>query len=335
MEKTKVAMVGLGGIVQIMHLPALKKMNEVEITAVCDSDESKAKSLSSKHDIKSYYKEVNKMLEDKPEIKAVIISAPTDVHKKIAVTCLKAGKDVFVEKPIARNLSETQDIVNAAEKNKRKIMVGMNNRFRNDAMLERSFVKGKELGDIYYVKTGWLKAQSSSQRWFMEMEKAGGGVFFDNGIAMLDLGLWMLGFPKVKSVTAINYYHNTKSVEDSNFSLIKFKNGSSMTIEVSWNFVGDSELYYCNVFGVDGSATINPLRIFKKVENEIFNITPKNIKAPKNVVKNSYEYELKHFIGAVRGDHKMISTGKDALSVMQIAEAIYDSAKKEKEVTFK
>lgn len=334
MEKTKTAVIGLGSIAQIMHLPALKQLNEVDIVAVCDKDFSKAKSLSTKHNINGCYKDTDEMLKGSPEIEAVVIAVPTDVHGITSKKCLEAGKHVFVEKPIAVNFSEALDMVETAENCKKQLMVGMNNRFRNDAMMERSFVKGKEIGDVYYVKTGWLRPQSSSQRWFLEMEKAGGGVFFDNGIAMLDLGLWMLDFPEVKSVTAINYYHNTKTVEDSNFSLIKFKNGSSMTIEVSWNFVGEGELYYCNVFGRNGSTMINPLRIFKKIEDEIFDITPQKIKTPKNIVKQSYEYEFKHFIGALRGVHNMISTGKEALSVMEIAEAIYESAKKEREIVF-
>jgi len=58
---------------------------------------------------------------------------------------------------------------------------------------------------------------------FVDRDKSGGGVFLDNGIVMLDIGLWMLGFPEVHSVTAINYSHNTTSVEDSNFTFVKFK----------------------------------------------------------------------------------------------------------------
>lgn len=335
MDKTKIAIVGLGSIAQIMHLPALKQMKEVEIAAVCDKDLSKAKKISDKHSIGKYYKDADEMLEESLDIDAVIITTTTDAHKDISLKCLDAGKDIFIEKPIARNYTEAKAIVEKAKKVKKKLMVGMNTRFRNDSMLQRSFVKGNELGEVFYVKTGWLKGQSSTQKWFLEKEKAGGGVFLDNGIAMLDLGLWMLGFPEIKSLTAINYYHNTKSVEDSNFSLIKFKNGSSFTIEVSWNFLVDRELYYCNVWGKNGSSTINPLKIFKRVDDEVFNITPKNIKAPKNLLKDSFVYELKHFIGAVRGNHSMISTGKEALSVMQITEAIYESAEKEKEITFK
>jgi predicted dehydrogenase len=69
----------------------------------------------------------------------------------------------------------------------------------------------------------------------LKKKKSGGGVFLDNGIVMLDLGMWMLGFPEPHSVSAVNYNHNTKNVEDSNITLIKFKNGSTLSIETSWS----------------------------------------------------------------------------------------------------
>lgn len=335
MEKTKVAIVGLGGISQVMHLPILSKSKNVELIAICDKDFSKVKNITKKYGIAKGYKEVSTMLDENPEIDAVIVATRTDDHLATSLKCLESGKHLLVEKPIALNSAETAKIVEAADKSKKILMVGMNNRFRTDTMLERNFIKGKELGDVFYVKTGWLKTQSSDQKWFMDMEKAGGGVFVDNGIVMLDLGLWMLGFPEVKSVSSVNYFHNSKTVEDSNFTFVKFKNGSSLTIEVSWSFVRYGEFFYCNVFGTNGSATINPLRINKMVNKQLFDITPKNIKQSQTVYKQSYENEINYFIGAIRGTHTPISTGKEALSVMQIVDAVYKSAKSGKEIIFK
>ncbi|MEO8211184.1 MAG: Gfo/Idh/MocA family oxidoreductase, partial [bacterium] len=192
MNKTKLGVVGLGGITQIIHMPILSKMDDVEILAVCDSDISKCKNIASRYNVKRYYKDVDKMLEENPEMSAVIIAAQTNVHKNISIKCLEAEKDILIEKPIARNYKEAKDIVDVAKKSKRKIMVAMNNRFRNDMMMQRTFTKAKEIGEIFYVKAGWVKPQSSNQKWMLEKEKSGGGVFLDNGIAMLDLGLWIL-----------------------------------------------------------------------------------------------------------------------------------------------
>ena len=335
MSKVKLAIVGLGGIAQVIHMPILSKMDDVEITAVCDSDLSKCKSIASRYNVGKHYKDVDRMLEENPEISAVIIAAQTNVHKDISIKCLQAEKDILIEKPIARNYKEAKDIVDAGKTYKRKIMVAMNNRFRNDMMMQRTFTKAKELGDIFYVKAGWVKPQSSNQKWMLERDKSGGGVFLDNGIAMLDIGLWILGFPELKSVTAVNYYHNTKSVEDSSIAMIKFKNNTTLTVEASWSLLREGELFYCNVYGKEGSSSINPFKIYKKMEGNLYNITPKKIVTPSNVFKKSYEYELRHFVGAVAGNHNIISNGDDALKVMEIVDAIYKSAKAGKEIIFK
>jgi len=335
MEKTKVAVIGLGGIAQIMHLPALIKLREAEIVAICDKDLAKAKNIGKKYSIKKIYKTHEELLADNPDVNAVIISTPTDTHMDISIKCLEAGKHILVEKPIALDLKEAARIVEAGEKNNRIVMVGMNNRFRTDVMMQRTFVKSKEVGNVFYVKTGWLKMKSSKEKWFMEADKAGGGVFVDNGIAMLDLGMWMLGFPEVKSVSAINYYHNTKSVEDSNFTLVKFKNGSALTIEVSWSFLRSKEFYYCNVYGTNGSTSINPLRILKKMDTELFDITPKGFKQSQDEIKSSYEFQLKYFLSTIKGTNNLVSSGKEALSVMQVVDTVYKSAKSGKEIVFK
>ncbi|MBV6477371.1 MAG: Myo-inositol 2-dehydrogenase [Ignavibacteria bacterium] len=335
MSKVKLGIVGLGGIAQVVHLPTLSKMDDVEITAVCDSELSKARNIASKYGVKRYYKDADKMLDENPELSAVIIATQTNMHKDIAKICLEADKDVLIEKPIARNYKEAKSIVDTAKRKNRKIMVAMNNRFRNDMMMQRTFIKAKEIGEIFYVKTGWIKPQSSDQKWIVQKDKSGGGVFLDNGIVMLDLGMWIMGFPEIKSVTASNYSHNTSSVEDSSIAVIKFKNSSVLTIEVSWSLLRDGELFYCNVYGKEGSSSINPFKIFKRMEGNLYNITPKKLVLPSNIFKKSYEYELKHFVNAVKGEINLISTGEDALKVMEAVDAIYSSAKKDREIIFK
>ena len=334
MEKIKIAVAGLGGISQVMHLPALNKLNNVEITALCDIDINKAKNVAKRYNVSNYYKDTGEMLAALPDINSVIVAARTDAHHKIAIQCLEAGKNVLVEKPLARNYKEAVKIVEEAEKQKKILMVGMNNRFRNDVMIQRSFIKRKEIQDVFYVKTGWLKTQSTNAKWLMEREISGGGVILDNGVVMLDLGLWMLDFPEIISVSAVNFFHNTKSVEDSNFTFVRFKNGAALTVEVSWSFLRSREFYYCNVYGKTGSTSINPIKVLKKIDANLLEITPKNIK-PVIDMKSSYENEIKHFVNVVSGKDKLISSGREALTVLQIIDATYKSAKSGKEIIFK
>jgi predicted dehydrogenase len=331
-EKTKIGIVGLGWIAQVYHLPILTHLPEVEVTCICDREKNKARALAEKYGIKKYYTSFEEMLKNE-DLHAVDICTSTNAHIEVSIAGLEAKRDIFVEKPIARTYSEALAIADSVKKHKRKLMVGMNHRFRPDAMMLRSFIENNELGKVFYVKVGWLKKPSSESGWMMQEKLSGGGVFLDLGIVMLDLALWMTGFPEVARVNASDYAHKTK-VEDSSVAFITMKNGTTITIEVSWNFHIENELYYCNIYGDQGSGKINPLKIHKEMLGNIVNVTPIKTDTSQHALKRSYENELKHFVGAVRGIHPIISTAQEAVQRMKIVDAVYRSAEKGKEIYF-
>jgi predicted dehydrogenase len=269
------------------------------------------------------------------ELHAVLVCTTTDAHLPITLAALQSGKDVFVEKPIARRHSEAVQMANAAKQYKRKLMVGMNNRFRPDAMILKNFVDHGELGKIFLTKGGWLRKLSHNNPWITQKDKSGGGVFLDLGIVMLDLVLWMLGFPKVERVSSNMYKHKTKSVEDSSICFLEMGNGTSVVLVVSWSLQAADDFFYCDFYGSEGSALINPLRIHKQLHGNLVNVTPAKVETQQNLHKKSYENELKHFIAGVRSLHPMISTGEEAVQRMQVVDAIYQSAKKRKEIVLK
>jgi predicted dehydrogenase len=334
MERVKIGIVGVGWVAQVVHLPLLIKMQEVDVVAVCDKEKSKAQLVAEKFGIRGLYTDAQQML-DKENLAAVIILTSTDAHKDPTIAALKAGKDVLVEKPIARTYGEAVEIAETAKSMKGKLMVGMNHRFRPDTMILKSFIEGKELGKVFYTRVGWLRKRSSDSSWFTQKEKSGGGVFIDLGIVMLDMALWMMGYPDVKRVAATHFNHKTRQVEDTSLVTLTFKNGSAMNIEVSWSMTLDDDIYYCNVFGTDGSASLNPLRINKELHGNIVNVAPAKLDQSQNLFRRSYENELKHFIGAVKGLHPIISTGEEAVQRMKIVDAVYRSVRLGKEVALK
>ena len=279
MDKIRVGIVGLGWVAQIFHLPLLSKMDDVDLVAVCDKDKSRARFIAEKFGVEHCYSDYEEMLKSE-ELEAVVICTSTDAHLPIATACLQAGKDVFVEKPIARHYDEAVKMAEAAKESKRKLMVGMNNRFRPDSMILKSFVEGGELGKVFYVKAGWLKKLTTDHAWLTKKEKAGGGVFLDLGIVLLDLGLWMLGFPTVQRVNAKMYTHETKSVEDTCIGMLETKNGVSIFFEASWTFQAEQDFFYCEFYGSDGSAKLNPLQINKQLHGSLVNVTPAKIETP-------------------------------------------------------
>ncbi len=333
MQKVKLGVIGLGWVAQVFHLPTLKKFSEVEISCICDKDKSRARAIAEKYGIKKYYTDYEEMLRNE-ELNAVDICTTTDTHEEISIAALENKMDVFVEKPITRKYSEAVSIMETVKKTKQKLMVGMNHRFRPDTMLLRSFIENNELGKIFYVKTGWLKKPTPDNTWLAKKSISGGGAFLDLGIVMLDLALWMLGYPEVQRVTATNYTHTKAEVEDTTLAHLTMANNSTITIEISWVLNIENEVNYCNVYGQKGTGKINPLKIHKEMHGNIVNVTPAKLDT-QNLLKRSYENELKYFVDAVRGIHPIISTVEEAVQRMKIVEAIYKSAEKKKEITFK
>jgi len=332
MEKARVGVVGLGSIAQTIHLPILAKLPDVEIVAICDVDKAKTQFVASKFGIRRFYTDYEEMLKQEEEIIGVDVCTSTNVHRDIAIAALESKKDVLVEKPLARTQKEALDIVNAAKKEHRKLMVGMNNRFRPDAMILKSFVEAKELGKIYYAKAGWLKKLSVTNPWLTRKEKSGGGVVLDLGIVMFDLAFWMMGYPEVKEVVAANYSHNTKGVEDSSIVFLRMKDSSTLTLESSWSLESNTDFFYCDCFGTEGSGSLNPFRIYKRMHGNLVNVAPIHSETPQTLYRKSYENELKHWAGALRGLHPVISTGEEAIHRMKIVDAIYKSAKSSRSI---
>ncbi len=331
MEKVKVGIVGLGWVAQVIHLPVLLKLSEAEVVAVCDREKAKARLVAEKFGVKRLYADLKQMLENE-DLSAVIVCTSTDAHKEATIAALRAGKDVLVEKPIARHYAEALEIAEAVKETKRKLMVGMNHRFRPDTMILKSFIEGKELGKVFYTRTGWLRKSTSDSAWVTQKEKSGGGAFIDLGIMMLDMALWMTGYPDVKRVSATHFRHRTKQVEDTSLVSLTLKSGALVNIEVSWSMAVDEDVYYCNVYGSEGSATLNPLRINKELHGNLVNLAPPKMESPQHIFKRSYENELKHFFGAVRDLHPIISTADEAVQRMRIVDAVYRSVRLGKEV---
>ena len=334
MKKTNIAVVGLGGIAQLVHLPILSKLNSVNIVAVSEVNKNRLKTVGNKFNVSNQYSDYKKMLAEN-DIDAVIIATPTKSHLEVSLEAIKAGKHILIEKPIAVNYEEAKKINDAAKKDKVKAMVGMNFRFRPDAMLLKSLINSNELGDLFYIRCGWSRKQSSEEKWFRKKTESGGGVLIDLGIMLLDLGIWFLDYPPVKSVSVQTYSHKVKGVEDSAVGFLRFKNGSVINFEVSWSLHSEKDSFNLTAFGTEGTGHLNPFRAYKRVDSARIDYTPTGSANTKNLYKKSYENELKHFISSVRGNTPLLSSSEEAVTRMKLLEAIYESAEKEKEIILK
>ncbi len=332
MDKTKVGVIGLGGIAQLVHLPILSKLNTVQLVAVAEINKSRLKNVGEKYPSAKQFLDYKEMLSN-DELDAVIISTPTDTHEKIALDCLESKKNILIEKPISRNLKEAKEIVTAAKKVKKVAMVGMNSRFRPDTMLLRSIINSGDLGDLFYINCRWLRKKSSLQKWFTNKNLSGGGVIIDLGIVILDLALWMLD-DNVETVSVQKYNHTKNEIEDSAMGMLRFQKGEVINFEVSWELLSNTDSFNITVHGTKGSASLNPFRIYKKTESLNMDYSPNKTSNVQNLFRKSYENELRHFIGTIREGSPVISSAEESLSRMKLLDVIYKSAEHKKEIRF-
>ena len=106
-------------------------------------------------------------------------------------------------------------------------------------------------------------------------------------------------------------------------------------METSWSLPVEKDIFYLNIYGTKGTASLNPFRVFKRVEDQLFDLTPAGSESAISLLRKSYLNELKSFIGAVRGLNPIFSSGEEALSRMKVIEAMYKSASENQEIKLK
>jgi len=251
----RIGLIGVGGAAQINHIPALKKIEDVELVALCDRDREKVGRVAQKFGVPKATNRFDDLLEDE-SIDAIDICTPNFLHAPMATAALEAGKHVLCERPLSRSADEARQMAKAARKADRVLMCAVQHRFRADAQLLRTFVDKGDLGEIFYAKAGWLRLRTEwdSDEWRRQKRESGGGVVLDLGFQMIDLSLWVLGDPKVVSVTASVHRSRKGEVEDSATAFLRLESGATLTLELTWGLLMEKDFAYLNLFGSGGAA---------------------------------------------------------------------------------
>ena len=329
----KFGLAGVGGAAQINHIPALKRVEGVELVALCDRDPEKAARVAQKWGIARAVGRFDDLLAD-DELDAIDICTPNYLHRPMAVAALEAGKHVLVERPMARSAEEAEAMVKAAKKAERVLMCAVQHRFRADSLILKKFVEKQELGKVFFAKAGWLRLRTEwdSDQWRRQKRESGGGVVMDLGFQMLDLSRWIMGNPKAVAVTAsVHRPEGKDEVEDSATAFIRLEDGGTLTLEVTWGLLMEKDFAYLNLFGSGGAALLNPLRLHKGMHGSLVNVTPA-IESSRNQYKQAIEAEIAHFCDALRKGQSPEGSGEELLPVMEMIDAIYRSAAQGKEV---
>ena len=362
MDKLKIGIIGCGGIANGKHMPALKKLKQVEMTAFCDIVVERAKQAAEEYGAPGakVFEDYKKLL--KLDLDVVHVLTPNKQHSFITVDALESGKHVMCEKPMAINSAEAKKMVDAAKRTGKKLTVGYQNRFRPDSLYLKKMCENGELGEIYYAR-GQAIRRRAVPTWgvFLDEENQGGGPLIDIGTHALDLTLWEMDNYEPYMVVGSAYRKladtenaanawgpwDTKkfTVEDSAFGFIKMKNGATIVLESSWALntllVDEAKTILCgdkagaDMLGDGGALRINGEK-YSKTYTTIPDLNAGGVAFYEGLSASPADLEAAMWIDHVLDDSKpLITKPEQAFVVTQILEAIYESSKTGKPVFFK
>lgn len=331
-DPVRVGVIGAGAITQVAHLPVLRKLKGIEVVAICDTDMPKARALADRFKVPDAFSDIEELLEYE-ELDAIAICTPNHLHEPHVMAALSANLHVFVERPLALNATEVQQVLRAAEKKKRVLMVALNHRYRADVQIVRSFVQSGELGKVQSVRGSWhvFRPSRSQLGWRTRRDEAGGGAILDLGYAILDLGLWLADGPKPLRVSASLDISSDGSVEPSGSAFVVCENDFSVFLDVTWRHIGEGERFGVGVRGSRGTAGINPLHVWKELHGVPTDVAPTGSIGRENPFTASYRAEWAHFMACIHGQ-AVPPDNKDQITLHRVIDAIYQSAKEGRDV---
>ncbi len=352
MKTLRIGIIGCGGIANGKHMPSLKVIKECEMVAFCDIIPERAAKAAVEFgtpDARTYtdYKE---LLKD-DRIDAVHVCTPNRSHSFITVDALEAGKHVMCEKPMAINSAEAKKMLDAAKRTGKKLSIGYQSRFRDDAQFMKAEALDGTFGDIYYAKATAIRRRAVPT-WgvFLNEEEQGGGPLIDIGTHALDLTLWMMNNYQPKYCVGTAYHKLNKdtktanmwgdwdpekfTVEDSAFGFVVMENGATIVLESSWalNMMDPREAITTVCGTKAGGDMLDGLRI-NGVRNGRQYVLKPDFSAggvafnDGKKAESPATREARAWIKAILEDTDPVTLPEQAYCVTRILEGIYESAK--------
>lgn len=352
MGKIKVGVIGAGSISEL-HFQAYQNNPHVQLYAVCDLNQDRAQAKAEKYGAAKVFTDYEEMLAD-PELQAVSICTWNESHARISIAATKAGKHVLVEKPLCKTVEEAYEVQQAVRESGNILQVGFVRRYDANAQLMRQFAENGDFGDLYYAKATCLRRLGNPGGWFADIERSGGGPLIDLGVHVIDICWYLMGRPKVVSVSG-NTYHklgnrsnvknlsfykaadydpNTNSVEDLANALIRFDNGASLMVDVSFTLHAKENEMSIKLYGDRGGFELEPeIAIVSEKHDTILNVAPQTDHRGFHF-ESAFQNEINHFIDCVRTGQEPISPVEDGVEIMKILRGVYESAQSGKEIRF-
>lgn len=332
-----------------------------EVVAVADLAPGAAAKAAEEWGIPQSYESVEAMLEE-ADIDAVSIIVPNKFHAPLAIQCLKEAKHVFCEKPPALSAEEVEEMQSIAEAVGKHLMFNFNNRARPESREMMKLIGAGEVGTINSAQAKWIRRTGipGFGGWFTTKALSGGGPLIDL-LHMVDLAMYFMGYPEPANVLGQTYdtfigdpghkgpwgipdnADGKSDVEAAAHGFVTFKTGQALSLQVSWaEMVKREEVSVVfqgtkaggkveRLFGTDGldETAIDTCEVYVQEDGKSVNRTIEVEECEDMGRINS----AANFVEAIDGKSEPLNTPRQALNLMKVIDALYQSAESGKAVS--
>jgi UDP-N-acetyl-2-amino-2-deoxyglucuronate dehydrogenase len=313
----------------------ISKSNMAQLIAITSQREEHAKEFASKWNLRLWYTDYLKMLEE-ADLDAVIISTPHYLHYTMVMNAIKMSKHVLVDKPMAINLKEADEMINEARKKGVKLGVILQSRFDPIVRKVKEAVNAGKLGRLILGEAivEWFRTQEyyNKSPWRGKWNTEGGGALINQAIHTIDLLLWIFGQPKQLWAQVDTFVHNIE-VEDLAIAAIRFENGALGIVQ------GSTAIYpglptRLEIHGTKGTIIIEGemlkrWSVMMEKETVVDNVKEglKSWTQPELVPATNHALLIKDFTQAIIDDREPYVNGVEGRRSIELIMAIYKSSK--------
>jgi len=335
MSKVGVGLIGSQFITSI-HYESLERVADAEVRAIASKTEEHVRKFAEERGIENWYTDYRELLA-RDDIDMVVIGVPNYLHHEVTIAAAEAGKHVVLEKPMAMNLTECDEMIAACALAGVKLMYAEELCFTPKYVRLKQLVQEGALGDVFLIKQS-EKHDGPHSPWFWDVERSGGGVMLDMGCHGIEFARWMLGRPRIKSVYCdlkLNLHKDKTRGDDTSIIIVDFEGGATAYIEESWAKLGGMD-DTAEVHGTGGVAYADILKgtSIQTYSKEGYGYAVEKAGDTKGwsftIYEEAWNYgfpqELEHFVKCVKEDLEPEVTGQDGRAVMEAIFAAYASA---------
>jgi len=252
MNRIRFGVIGAGGIADRRTIPGMLKCDNSELVAVMGPNAERTERLRAKYSAKYAYTSEEALLSN-PEIDAVYIASPVDKHLSQAKLAADYGKHILLEKPLALNVNEAQELIDYCDARGIRVAAGFMMRFGTCVNAMKAAYESGKIGKLvsaYAHFTCWYPDIPGS--WRQAKTSGGGGALMDMGVHMIDLIHYVTGSRTIQVAAMHDTLAFGYEVEDSSNVLLRLENGALCTVQSNFSVPDEAAKWRFELFGTKG-----------------------------------------------------------------------------------